>query len=460
MILAVLSLAAFMASLDLFIVNVAFEGIGRDFAGSSLSSLSWVLNGYAIVYAALLVPLGRIADRVGPKRGFLIGLSLFTLASGACAASTTLAWLVAFRALQAAGAALLTPTSMALLLRTTPPEERPRAVRIWAATGALAAAAGPAIGGLLVQASWRWVFSVNLPIGLATLLLAARLVPESHSETREPLPDLLGSLLLTLGISALSLALVKAPEWGYTSASTAFAALISCAALGWFVQRSRHHASPVVEPALLRVPAFLWSNLTAVWFSIGFAANLLTTILWMQQVWHYSALRTGLALAPGPLMVPLFAALGQRLARRVPAGVIAAAGCALCAVGALYLLSRVGAEPAYLTSVLPGWTISGAGVGLAMPTMLSSATVDLPRERAATGSAIVNMGRQVGSVLGVSLLVALLGHPHGFPQAHAAFTRAWALVACASLVGMFAALKISLRLRRTQLVEPAPLIEL
>jgi EmrB/QacA subfamily drug resistance transporter len=459
-ILAVLSLAAFMASLDLFIVNVAFDEIGRDFAGSSLASLSWVLNGYAIVYAALLVPLGRIADRFGPKRGFLIGLSLFTLASGACAASPSLAWLVAFRVLQAAGAALLTPTSMALLLRTTPPEQRPRAVRIWAATGALAAAAGPAIGGLLVQASWRWVFSVNLPMGLATLLLAARIVPESRSEKREALPDLLGSVLLALGISAVSLALVKAPEWGYASISTAAAALLACAALAWFVQRSRRHASPVVEPALLRVPAFLWSNLTAVWFSIGFAANLLTTILWLQQVWHYSALRTGLALAPGPMMVPVFAAVGQRLARRLPAGVIAAAGCALCAVGALYLRSSVGAEPAYLTSILPGWMIGGAGVGLAMPTMLSSATVDLPRERAATGSAIVNMGRQVGSVLGVSLLVALLGHPHGFEQAHAAFTRAWAMVACASLVGVFAALKMTPRLRSATSAEPAPLIEL
>jgi EmrB/QacA subfamily drug resistance transporter len=326
-ILAVLSLAAFMASLDLFIVNVAFDDIGRDFAGASLSSLSWVLNGYAIVYAATLVPLGRVADRFGPKRGFLIGLGLFTLASGACAASPSLLILVLGRVLQALGAALLTPTSMGLLLHATPPEQRPRAVRIWAATGALAAAAGPVIGGLLVLASWRWVFLVNLPIGVLTLAFARRVVPEVRLEKPEALPDVFGAGALTVAIAALSLALVKAPEWGYMTTPTLSAVLVSLALMAVFAGRSRSHASPVVEPLLLRVPAFLWSNVTMLWFSIGFGANLLGNILWMQRVWHFSALRTGLAVAPGPLMVPIFAAVGQRLQRKLPAGAIAARGC-------------------------------------------------------------------------------------------------------------------------------------
>ena len=152
-VLAVTSLAAFMASLDLFIVNVAFDDIGRDFHGASLSDLSWVLNAYAIVYAALLVPFGRLADRFGRRAGFLAGVAVFTAASAACAASGSLWELVAFRILQAAGAALLTPTSLGLVLASTPAAQRVKAVRIWAATGALAAAAGPVVGGLLVQAS-------------------------------------------------------------------------------------------------------------------------------------------------------------------------------------------------------------------------------------------------------------------------------------------------------------------
>ena len=452
-ILAVLSLAAFMAGLDLFIVNVAFDDIGRDFAGASLSSLSWVLNGYAIVYAATLVPLGRAADRFGPKRGFLIGLGLFTLASGACAASPGLLVLVLGRVLQALGAALLTPTSMGLLLHATPPEQRPRAIRIWAAAAALAAAAGPVIGGLLVLASWRWVFLVNLPIGVLTLAFARRVVPEHRLEKPEALPDVFGAGVLTVAIAALSLALVKAPEWGVTT-PTLSAVLVSLALMAVFAGRSRSHASPVVEPLLLRVPAFLWSNVTMLWFSIGFGANLLANILWMQRVWHFSALHTGLAVAPGPLMVPIFAAVGQRLTRKLPAGAIAALGCVLCASGAWMVLSSVRAQPDVLGAVLPGWMISSAGVGLAMPTILSCATVDLPRSRAATGSAIVMMARQVGGVLGVSLLVALIGHPRGFAATHEAFQRVWWVAASAYLLAVFAALRMTPRNKALAEVEP------
>src|ERR1700712_5347102 len=240
-VLAVLSAAAFMASLDLFIVNVAFDDIGRDFNGVSLSDLSWVLNGYAIVYAALLVPLGRLADRYGRKPGVLPGLGIFPAASLACAASPGPWSLVGFRTVQAAGAALLTPTSLGLLVNATPIERRVRAVRIWAATGALAAAVGPAVGGVLVEASWRWVFLVNIPIGIAALAFAVRLVPESRDEKVGRIPDLIGAAVLALSIGALSLGLVKAPDWGWGSTATlaAFAvALVGAAVFAW---RSLHH---------------------------------------------------------------------------------------------------------------------------------------------------------------------------------------------------------------------------
>jgi MFS family permease len=166
-VLAVLSLAAFMASLDLFIVNLAFPDVAREFGTSSLGDVSWILNGYAVLYAALLVPLGRLADRYGRLAGFLLGLFVFTAASAACAASQSLWSLVAFRGVQAVGAAALTPTSLGLLLAATAPERRARAVRTWAAVGTLAAAVGPVVGGLLVQVSWRWVFIVNVPLTYA-----------------------------------------------------------------------------------------------------------------------------------------------------------------------------------------------------------------------------------------------------------------------------------------------------
>ena len=381
LVLAVLSLAAFMTSLDLFIVNVAFDDIGRDLARSSgtvlLSDLSWVLNGYAIVYAALLVPLGHLADRYGRKGGFLLGLAVFVLASAACAASQGLWALVVFRTLQAAGAALLTPTSLGLLVASTPLAERARAARIWAATGALAAAAGPVLGGLLVAVSWRWVFLVNLPIGVLTIVAAVRLVPDVREDRGGPVPDVLGAVLLATGVGAL--ALVQGPVWGWGSAGviTAFGA----AALGVaaFARRCTRHPAPVIEPTLLRVRAFAWSNVASLVFSVAFAASLLILVPWLQQVWGWSALRTGLAVAPGPLMVPVFAAVAQRLSRSVPVGPIAAAGCLLLGLGSVLVALSVGQQPNYTLEILPGWLVGGAGVGLALPTILGSATLDLPR---------------------------------------------------------------------------------
>jgi EmrB/QacA subfamily drug resistance transporter len=437
--LGVLSLAAFMASLDLFIVNVAFDDIQHSFSHASLTDLSWVLNGYAILYAALLVPLGRLADRFGRKAGFLAGLAVFTVASLACALSPGLWWLVAFRALQAVGAAALTPTSLGLLLTATPAAGRVRAVRIWAATGALAAAAGPVIGGLLVSLSWHWVFLVNLPIGVFALVGAWRVVPDSRDHSITGLPDLLGSALIAVAVGALALALVKGPDWGWSSVATLGGFAIALLTLILFWRQNRRHPMPVIAPALLRVQSFTWSNLTTVLFSIGFAINLLASILWLQQVWGYSALKAGLGIAPGPLMVPIFAAVAQSVANRIPVGWIAAAGNVLCAVSAVVILTSLGAEPAYATEFLPGWLLGGIGVGLALPTLLSTATADLPTAQAATGSAIVNMSRQLGSVLGISALVILLGSPVGFAEVQRAYQHAWwAAVICTGLAAVAA----------------------
>ncbi len=437
-VLAVLSVAAFVASLDLFIVNVAFDDIGRDLGNPSLGDLSWVLNAYTIVYAALLVPLGRLADRWGRKAGFLLGLGLFTAASAGCASADTLWALVAFRVLQAVGAAALTPTSLGLLLPVFAPESRARAVRIWAATGALAAAAGPVVGGLLVQASWHWVFLVNLPIGVLTLVVAARIVPDSRDATAQQLPDLLGAGFAALAVGALSLGLVKGTEWGWNSPALLGSFTAAGLATLLVVRRSLRHPSPLIEPALLAVRPFAWANLTAVAFTAAFAANLLAMVLWMQQVWGWSALRTGLAVAPGPLMVPLFAAVaGLLVARKVEVGRVAATGCLLFGLGMVITLTRLVPEPAYASHLLPGLLVGGAGVGLALPTILSAATADLPTNRTATGSAVVNMSRQLGAVLGVAALVAILGDPASYADAARVFAIGWWM--CAAAAGLAAA---------------------
>lgn len=437
--LAVLSVASFMAGLDLFIVNVAFDDIGRDFAGESLADLSWVLNGYAIVFAALLVPLGRLADRYGRKAGLVAGLTVFVLASQACALAPSLWWLVAFRVAQAVGAAALIPTSLGLLLSVFPPERRGGAVRVWSASAALAAGAGPAVGGVLVEVSWRWVFEVNIPIGVLATLLALRYVPDSREGVSARVPDLPGAVVLTGAIALLALGLVKINDW--PGERTAIAVGVALLALALFWLRSARHPAPVIEPSLLGVRTFAWSNATVLLFTVAFAANLLLGVLWMQEIWHYSAVETGLGVAPGPLMVPVMALVaGKMVAARVPVGLVTAVGCMLCMFGVVMMATSLGPEPAYAAELLPGWLVGGTGVGLALPTILAAAAVDLPAERYATGSAVVNMSRQIGSVLGVSLAVALLGAPHGYLDAHRAYVNAWLVVAAVMVAAAIAAL--------------------
>ena len=433
-VLAVLSLAAFMAALDLFIVNVAFASIGGDFRGQSLDNLSWILNAYAIVYAALLIPLGRLADRYGRKAGFLLGLGVFTLASLGCAVSPSLWPLVGFRLLQAVGAAALTPTSLGLLLAAFPPEGRAKAVRVWAAVSALAAAAGPVLGGVLTQHSWRLVFLVNIPIGIVAIVVAARIVPDSRDRSISKLPDLVGSTVLAVAIGALALALVKGSAWGWTSPKVIGVLAVTVIGTAVFWRQSTHHPYPVLEPALLKVRTFAWSNATSLMFSIAFAGNLLLGILWMEDVWHYSPVATGLGVVAGPLMVPGFAIFGGYLSQKVGPGVVTATGCLFVALGIGITQALIGPDSHYFAEMFPGQVIVGIGVGLALPTILSSATANLPPDRGSTGSAVVNMSRQIGSVLGVSLLVALLGTPTTYSATSSAFGHARLLFIGTSLV--------------------------
>ncbi|WP_055587496.1 MFS transporter [Peterkaempfera griseoplana] len=436
----VVSAGVFVVNLDLFIVNVAMPALGTSFHHAPLSSLSWVLNAYAIVFAALLVPAGRLADRAGHRRGFLLGLGVFTAASALCAVAPGVGWLVAARMLQAAGAAALMPTSLALLLAATPAERRTHAVRGWAAIGGIAAGLGPVLGGLLVAADWRWVFLVNLPVGAAALAVGARLLPDVRPEQRGPLPDLAGAALLTLGIGALALGLVKARDWGWSSAGVIGALAASALLAGGFLLRSARHPAPVVELPLLRVRAFAVASGASLLFAVAFAAMLLTSVLWCQQVWGYSALRTGLAIAPGPLVVPPLALATGRVVHRFGPGPVAAVGCLVFGAGTLWWATALDTGPHWAAGLLPGMLVTGLGVGLALPTLVGAAAAALPPHRFATGSAVTTMARQTGSVLGVALMVTLLGSPAGAQAALHAFRHGWTATAIAALLGAAACL--------------------
>jgi len=432
--------AVFVSYLDLFVVNVALPDIGRDFHGAPLTSLSWVLNGYAIVFAALLVVAGRMADRNGHRSGFLIGVGVFTAGSASCAASTSTAWLVGSRVVQAAGAAIMIPTSLALLLTTTPAQHRSRAVAIWGAVGGVAAALGPVLGGLLVQVSWRWVFLINVPIGIAAIVTGWRVLPEVRHGEGGPWPDFLGAVLLTFSIAALTLGLVKGNDWGWSAPRTIGGFITAFVLLLGFLFQSVRHPAPVVELPLLRVRAFSVATVAATLFTVAFAAMLLSMVLWCQDVWGYSALKTGLALAPGPLAVPLVAVASGPLARRIGNGPVAAFGNLLFGCGALWWVFLVGTISHYATEILPGLLIGGVGVGLTLPTLIAASASALPAQRFATGSGILNMARQVGSVLGVAVLVSILGTPHSPSSALGTFRHAWNAVVVVSVLAVLVSL--------------------
>ncbi|MEV7323988.1 MFS transporter [Streptomyces sp. NPDC093970] len=438
LVLAVLATAMFVSALDSFVVNVALTPIGRGLGETSLSHLSWILNAYAIVYAALLVPAGRLADRFGHKNGFLLGLGVFTAASLGAAASGNLWVLVAFRLLQAVGAAVLTPASLGLVLTTAPPGKTGKYVQIWAASGSLAAAAGPVVGGLLVQVSWQWIFLLNLPVGVLALLTATRLLPAGRRSADTRLPDLAGGALLVTGVGALALGLVQAPEWGWGAVPTVTSFVAAAAALALCAVRSARHPVPVVDPGLLRDRVFGWAGIATLLFYTAFAGQLLGLTLWFQQTWHWSAIETGLGVAPGPAMVFAGALSAQRLARRLPVGVVAATGSALVALGIAWIALHLGGGPDYATGVLPGWMTAGIGVGLALPTLISSATSGLPQDQGATGSAIVTMAGQIGTVFGVSLLVIILSAVGSGGPAHAFAVAWWVSVGVMALSGVAA----------------------
>jgi EmrB/QacA subfamily drug resistance transporter len=398
----------FMSSLDLFIVNIAFPDIERDFHGVSLSSLSWVLSAYAIVFAALLVPAGRWADAFGRKRVFLAGLAVFNLGSAACAAAPSVGVLVAARVVQAAGGALMLPTSLGLMLPEFAPAERGVAIGIWAATGGVAAAAGPPLGGLLVQADWRLVFLVNLPIGVAGFVYGARRLSE-HSEPGTRRPDLAGALAFVVAIGALVVAIVEGQDWGWTSAATVGSFAVAVVLLPAILWRSGRHHTPLIDPEMLRSRDFTLALLGSVTFFTGFGAMLLSGVLFTTGVWHKDVLTAGLMLTPGPFLAASFSIPSARIAARVGYRTTGVIGSLLFACAAVFWITQTGPEPAYATEYLPGMLLSGVGVGFMLPTLTGAGAASLPPTRFATGVAVITMGRQVGAALGVAILVAVLG---------------------------------------------------
>ncbi|MCU1396570.1 MAG: putative drug resistance transporter [Ilumatobacteraceae bacterium] len=440
------SLAVFAVFLDTTIGFVSFPAISATFRASGPSTLSWVLNAYTLVFAALLIPSGRLADRVGRRKMFLIGVVTFTTASMLCGLAPNVGFLIGAEMLEAVGAAILVPASLALVLQTFPREKIPVAVAIWGAIGAVAGAAGPTLGALVVSnLSWRWAFYINLPVGLFSFTLGKRVLPEGREANPGRLPDPLGVLSLAGGIGLVTYAIVETNTWGWASGRFVGTLAAAVLVLGFFVYRCSSVSNPVIHLALFRANNFRWANMAMIVLAIGFNAMFLGNVLFLTRVWQYSILRAGLAISVGPLIVAATAPQFGKLAGRIGQRRLLMPGGLLWAAGGIYLIIRATTSPDYLGVYLPAVVCTGIGVALCLPQLSSAAVQGLPPDQFGSGSAVGQAVRNLGSTFGVALVVAFTT---GLTAVNAldGFHHVWWLLAgCGSLVTL-----LSSRLVRIQ----------
>ena len=396
-----------MAVLDSTVVNVALPDMARSL-GTGIAGMQWVVDGYALLFASLLLTAGALGDRLGNRGMFVAGLALFTLASALCGIAPSLGALVAFRALQGVGAAVQVPASLALLRHAYhDPAERAQAIGIWAAATGVAVAAGPVVGGILTHAwTWRSVFLVNLPVGVLGIVLTLRHVPPVPPHQDGDL-DLTAQALGIAALGGLTFGLIQGGVWGWASAPVILSLLIAALAAVLFYLGERRAAHPMLPPALFRDATFSAANAVGAILSFGFYGELFLMSLFFQQVQHRSPLAAGLALLPQTAVISLMNFVSGQVTARRGARLPMALGLAIGGAGLLGL-ALVSAR-ASLVSVVGPMLAVGMGASLAMPAMTHAAIDHTPKERAGIGSAVLNASRQVGGVVGIALLGALIG---------------------------------------------------
>ena len=366
-------------------------------------------SAYNIAYAAGLLTAGRLADVFGRKRAFLSGLMIFMLGSILCAVSPTALFMVIARVIQAVGGAILTPTSLALVLPEFAVEKRSATIGVWGAVGGLSAASGLMIGGVLVDNfGWRSVFLVNVPFCLLALAIGTNLLYESRDETAPRSVDYFGALLVVLGVGLLTLMIVQSDEWGWGSNRSLVIFALSFLLLGVFISRCNKVTHPVLDLRLFKLPFVTATAIGGFAFSMGFFAMIFINTQWLQVVWGYSPSLSGLAGSPGPLAAAIVAAPAGKLANRIGHGKVVAVGALIMSAGIGWMNFYISPEIHYWDFYFPTMVFIGIGVGFCISTISSSATAFLPQPRFAMGSALNNTSRQIGAALGIALVSSML----------------------------------------------------
>jgi EmrB/QacA subfamily drug resistance transporter len=404
--LAAVSFGLFMIMLDNTIVNVALPSI-QSSLGLKISELEWVVTGYALTFGALMLTGGKLADLLGRRRMFVVGLAIFTLSSLACGLAGSAGVLIGARVVQGVGAALMNPATLSIITVTFPPRQRGTAIGIWAGVSALALAIGPLVGGLIVERiNWNWIFFINIPVGVAAILAAFAFIDESRDTSHEQRPDVPGLVTSALGLFALSYALIEANNYGWTSTRILASFAIAAVSLVGFVLLEQHQRLPMLELGLFRNRGFAGANAVMLLVGLAMFGVFFYVSLYVQQVLGYSPLQAGASFLPWTLLIILLAPQAGRLSDRIGPRPFVAGGMVVLA-GSLFWFAHLGVAESFW-KLLPGMLLGGIGMSAAMAPVTAAAMSSVRPDKAGVGSAVLNSMRQVGGSLGIAIMGAIV----------------------------------------------------
>ena len=416
--LAAVSFGLFMIMLDNTVVNVALPSIERDL-NADLSELQWIVTGYALTFAALMLVGGKIADAYGRRLIFVVGIVVFTFASLLCGLADSSEMLIGARVLQGAGAALMNPATLSIIAATFPPRERGTAIGIWAGTSALALAIGPLVGGLITEhLDWSWIFFINVPIGILGIGASFVFIDESRDETHERL-DLPGLATSSIGLFALTYGLIEANTYGWTSPRIVGSFVVAAIAFVLFVLLERHQRAPMLPLELFANRTYTGANLVMLLVALAMFGVFFFVSLYMQNILGYSAVQAGAAFLPMTVLIILVAPMAGRTSDRFGSRGLMTAGMVLVSVQ-LLLFSRLGVDASYW-QLLPSLLIGGIGMAFTMTPSAAAATRAVPVDKAGVGSAVLNSARQVGGTLGIAVMGAIVASQAGGIRSPEAF---------------------------------------
>ena len=404
--LGALSFALFMIMLDNTVVNVALPSIQRDL-GIGLSELEWTVNAYALTFAVFMLTGGKLADFLGRRRIFLLGLAIFTVSSFLCGLATSGEMLIGARTLQGIGAALMMPATLSIISATFPPHQRGMAIGVWAGVSAMALAIGPLIGGLITEhIDWSWIFFVNVPIGVLGLIVGRLVIDESRDTSAEQRLDLPGLVASGVGLFALTFALIEANSYGWTDPVIIGLFVLSAVSILAFVLLERHQRSPLLDLSLFRSSTFAGANVVALLTTLAMFGVFFFMSIYMQNILGYSATKTGAAFLPMTILIILIAPVAGKSSDRIGSRALTTTGMLLLAAS-LVLFSRLGLDSTFW-DIFPGLILGGFGIALVMTPMTAAALGSVPVEKSGVGSGVLNTFRQVGGALGIAVMGAIV----------------------------------------------------